>query len=443
MTVTPDKIAAGSIKLEKIEMVSEITNETVDLRSIVTEFSIYESLDKSFLTANLLIEDALSLFTTFPIVGREIVTIKFKTPHQSILKEINVKFRVTRIADMIKTGHRSATYTLVLASEELITNENTKISKSYRGQIDTAVNDIVTNILKSQKNLEITATDGDRVMVIPNMHPARALKFLAKEAYSSIYTPSNFVFYESCDGFHFKTIEEMIKDKGTGITGRSGRPRDTYYASDKDTPTPSSAGGRGIGNSKPFELQKITDIKFLNVFAHDKMLAAGGYENRIMHINPMISLYETSTYDYFNNFGDLAHTTISTAGKFLTPNSGIIKGTGQAFENYYVTNKGTQTEPQEQKHEFLHLMVASQALLNGVLLKITIPGDTDRRVGDTIRIEIPEMGGTDDILGKRNKFLSGEYLITAIRHMYNGGGYNCVMHVSKNCYERDIDVGNS
>lgn len=442
MANEPGKLPAGSIQLETLTLTSDMTGETIDLRSIVQEFSIFEALDKPFLTGELVIKDALSLMTTFPIVGMETVEIEFKTPDPSVLKSVKTKMKVIRMENMKKesVAVRAVGYILKLASREYIDDLNTKIRKSYRDPISTMVNSICEEYLNTQKDLEIGDTDGQRVIVIPNMSPSRAIRFLAKEAMSTTYKPSNFIFYEDVDGFKFKTIESLIQDRGTGRTGR--RTTDQYYAAERDVnpkSESSTTGGRGSRTNKPFELQKITDFSFVNIFSTDKMLRYGGYENRIEYVNPTISLFETKVYEYFNDAINLAHTTSGKAGKFIPQKNDILKGTGDAKVHFYVTNKDAQAEIPEQKHEFLQWMIASQALLNGVLLNITISGDTDRRVGDTIKIQFPEFGGTDDVLGKINKFISGEYLVSSVRHIYNGQGYHCVLQVAKNCYEQDPD----
>jgi len=471
--VATAKLAAGSIKLETITIKSEVTKDTIDLKSIVTEFNIYESISAPFITADLVIGDALALTTKLPIIGQEEVEIKFKTPDPSISNSINLKLRVVRIQELTRTNQRTMQYVIKLASEEYFSDLNTKISKAFVGKtISDMIKDIGTYSLQMDRGkvLYASETEGERTIVIPNMAPTKAINFLCKEAKSPRYPASNFIFFENCNGFQFKTVDELIiapypdlrnpstpnttppADGSPGsspeIGGNSPESRQTnidyYYATDKDF----NKGGAdsvewrgGVQSKKPFELQKINGFRFVSLFNNDLTTIRGGFETRYMYLNPVLSTYEERTYDYFKNFYDLEHTTATNEGQLLTDKNLNISKSGDSHQIFVMTNKGeTDTMLLDQKTDFLHLKVGSLGLLEDIVVDVDIPGDTDRRAGDLVRMQFPEFGATDDVKGKINKFVSGDYLVVAIRHHYNGeNGYRCIMSCMKNCYETDIE----
>lgn len=436
------KLPAGSIQIDKILLKSDISNKELDLQVDVIELSVFEAISQPFVTAELYIADALALTSIMPIVGQETVTITFKTPDDSILKSVDVTLRVVSVEHFRRINQRTASYLIHLASEEYFNDLNTRIMKSYREKpISDMVQDIATYFLKSSKTLDIEATDGNRTIVIPNMHPTRALQFLAKEAKSQQHEPSNYVFYENLDKLRFVTLDSLIKE----------RAYDSYYATEKDwskdsaqslrdTVTGSSRGGT---STKPFELTKITHFQFVNLFSIDKTMAMGGFENKALVIDPIYSLFETKTYEYFEDHSKLAHTTDGQAGKVIIESNHIQKD-NESLLNYYMTNTNGSGIDTDQKPDFYHLMRASTALLDNIVVNITVPGDSDRRAGDVIKIEFPEYGGTDDVKNEINRFISGEYLVLSVRHLYTTkSGYSCVMQCAKNCYQRDVDAEQS
>lgn len=442
----PDKLPAGSIQIDKILMTSDINSvggkpQTVDLKSVTLEFNVFESLHSPFLSADLTIVDSLSLTSIFPIVGQEFVEIEFKTPSKSVLKNVAVKFRVASIENYQKSKNRTAMYLIHLVSEEYFTNIQTRIMRSFRQKtISDMVGSIATDFLKTQKQVNKSPTDGERTIVIPNMKPVRALKWLCDEAKSTTYKSSNFIWYEGIEGFNFVTIDELISKRRAAI--------DSYYVIPKDwqkegeSPRSQSSGpsgGASRQSSKPFEMTKVNSFTFESLFNNDRVLARGGWENTASFIDPVFTTYYNNrTYDYLSDFNDLKQITSGSPGHLISTERNHLIRDKQSVENYFMTNTAGSGVDRDQKPDFYPLMVGSLGLLEDIVVNVSIPGDTDRRAGDIIKINFPEYGGTDDILGELNRYISGNYLVSAVRHIYNDSGYQCVMQCVKNTYERDV-----
>lgn len=441
-----NKLPAGSILIDKILMTSEINftkgqPQTLDLKSVVLEFNIFESLHNPFISGDLTIGDGLALTSVFPIVGQEFVDISFKTPDESVLKSVKVRFRVASIENYEKSKNRTALYIIHLVSEEYFTNIQTRIMKSIRQKtISDMVSTVLTDFMGTKKNVNKTTTDGLRTIVFPNMKPVKALNFLCREAKSVASKNSNYVFFENCDGFNFTTIDELITKKKSAV--------DTYYSTPKDwqksgastrsqSTTPS--GGASRQSSKPFELTKINHFSFESLFNNDRVLAMGGWENTYSYIDPVFSEYSNqTTYDYLSNFNDLKQITSGSPGHLISTEKNHLIKTKQSMENYFMTNKSGSGVDKDQKPDFFHLMKGSLGLLEDIVVNVNIPGDSDRRAGDIVRLNFPEFGGTDDVIGKINRYVSGNYLVAAVRHIYNDSGYSCVMQCVKNTYEKDV-----
>lgn len=73
----------------------------------------------------------------------------------------------------------------------------------------------------------------------------------------------------------------------------------------------------------------------------------------------------------------------------------------------------------------------------GNIVNICIPGNTNLECGDVIKLSIPDQSGEDD------RFLSGNYIITSIRHIIENRYLTTSLRLSKDSYvnnhETEID----
>lgn len=436
-------IPAGAIKLEKVVLTS-YSGRTLDIRGLVREFSLHDNIQKAYITATLLISDATALLTQFPIIGQEMLTLSFKTPHSSFVKDITIDLQVIAVEKMKRTNSRSASYLLKCVPIEYIKDIRIAVRKSYG---DMLISDMAKKLFQQYinsdpKKLTTSDTESLRTIVIPNMSPAEAMKFLASEAKSTDYPASNFCFYQNFDGFFFRTIDELIAPK-------SFKTIDPYYTTDfnvsDDSQSPldlaASSGRTGGGSqqsTKPFEFLKMIDFEFIHLEQYDKITRAGGLESKMRIIDPALSLYEVKTYDYFTDYDKFKRTTTTTAEKFMLEQNEYI-ATGDSRQMMLITNKNqTNNYQPDQKSDFLQLSVASKGMLENIVVNVTIPGDSEKRAGDLVRLQFPEYGGTDDVMNKPNKFVSGKYLVTATRHAYTAQGYKTSMLCVKNAFEEVI-----
>jgi hypothetical protein len=172
----------------------------------------------------------------------------------------------------------------------------------------------------------------------------------------------------------------------------------------------------------------------------------GYVENKINFIDPATSFYEEKVYKYNENDNVFKKTSENRAAAFLTDSNDYIKS-GDSFTLIEPTNHTQQNTYQpDQSFEILQNKIGSKFIFENVNATITIPGDSEKRCGQVVDLQFPEYGGTDKVEQEINKFISGEYLVLSVRHIYNSNGYDTVMNVSKNAYEQPIEqtgMGNS
>lgn len=438
----------GSIQIEDIILSNADQTKQVSIKLLVKEFNIFESINKCFVTASFVLLDSVSLITVFPITGEELIHVKFKTPTSAFLKSIDKVFRVISVRDMVRTKVREEGYTLVCVSVPMVKDMTRKVRKAYSNML---ISDMVKKI--GEEFLGITEfesvedTEGNRTIVIPNYSPSKAIEFLSREAKSPNSASSNYVFFENCDGFNFKTTDEIIQPSQVRRRN-AGRSIDKYFASEFDftregSPRSNIMGGSGGGSqqsSKPFSFLRIMDFHFENIGNYHKGAQMGFVENSARFIDPLTSFYVENNYKYIDEHSSFKKTNQSKPGLFLSSKNDLTFQ-GESFVTLQPTNHQQNNEySADQKILNLHYKIGASNIFENLIATVTIPGDSEKRVGQVIDLQFPEYGATDDIEGKVNKFISGEYIILAARHQYNHQGYVTVMTVAKNAYENDLDA---
>ena len=179
MTIVNDR--PGAFELGDIILISyrsfdgSGSPKRLDIRNLVQEFSIYESLDGKFLSGDMTLLDATNAIQELPITGFERVEFFFRTPGTNKGFDFSVKsghpMFVYSLTNRQDVNPRSQIYTLKFISLEAIRDHQTRISKAFVGNVDQMVIDICKNHLKTKKDILIEETKGAYKIVVPRLNP--------------------------------------------------------------------------------------------------------------------------------------------------------------------------------------------------------------------------------------------------------------------------------
>ena len=70
-------------------------------------------------------------------------------------------------------------------------------------------------------------------------------------------------------------------------------------------------------------------------------------------------------------------------------------------------------------------------------------GDPNIKAGDVILIDLPEIIGTTEAVGKKDKYLSGYFMITTINHKITPDNYLCTYDLFKNGFSTQVITTNN
>ena len=182
----------------------------------VQQIYVFEDLDKFGITGWIEMIDSDNLISGYKehaVVGQELLRFKFRTFGSHLPVDfLKHPMHIHKIENLRQyesnSGSGSASvqqYRLHFCSPELLNNDRIRVSKAYIGKrYDEMVRDILENHLMVKKDVWLEQTTGQYNLVIPNMHPFDAINLIAKKAKNN-KGHRNFNFYETANGFRFKT----------------------------------------------------------------------------------------------------------------------------------------------------------------------------------------------------------------------------------------------
>lgn len=446
--MSDNNVIPGGVKIDKLILTGPNRSSIIDINEIATEINIYESLDQPFVSMDILIEDALALSTIIPIIGNEKIEIDFHVPVPGMQNDRYTKtFRVFAIKDTeITKSVRKVVYILRCYDEAYFKDLTQKVQKSYTNM---KVSEMVKKICKDYLEIqcEVEDTNEDLTIVVPNMKPTYAIRELLKRySRSSVYSKfSDYFLWSTKNGTYYKTLQSLmdISQRKNDIQIDEYNLREkNYFGAEIDTNNQDQIEDIEE-NTKPAEWLRLNAFEIKNKMNIEKAIKYGMFDSNLWYINPSLSIYEKNEYNYLKEFNQDVKKLDSNFGYpvIQTEKTDFHDLNGKSIEYFIVTNKSNPNETDDKRYEFLHRSYASEKMLEYIDVNFTIPGDNTRTVGDIIKVKLPEFSGTDDKIGEIDKFISGEYLVTAVRHIIriNGAGYTVHMNCMKNCFNTSVD----
>ena len=198
--------------------------EHVDMKFMTPEISIFESIEKNYVTANILVYDDADTFADLlALQGTEKVLMEIDGGEDSEIESMTLELRVVSIVKQEKIQDRASVYAINCISKHAYDDANGKISRSYTGQLE----DISEKILESYLDVgaikdpkyfagEDISVQGDLKIIIPYISPLEAVSWLMERATTKGASP----FYawatvwdqeEGKDNIRFGTLKTMLE----------------------------------------------------------------------------------------------------------------------------------------------------------------------------------------------------------------------------------------
>ena len=437
------------IKIERIDIESSFGK--YDLVPHLEELNIYEDIFSNHLTGHITLQDAFNIPYKLPIVGEETIdcAIKLTGGDDDFMIDPPL-LHVHEISDRFLKTNQAQRFSLDLVSEQYMSNKHARVSKSYSSGVWTAdeiVGDIWSNYLDDGHGDLFVENTKPIDCIIPNWRPHDAFNWLCGRSQPEDHDhATNYLYYETMEGTHFKSLNSIIDQVPILIFAKEHRVDD-----------PTKVEGLSGG------LIKVDSLLYMNQFQKVKNINEGLYSSKLITHDIVRKKILQHNYDGFIEWLWVNHTApfpplsnsdteLQTGNTFRTSyapdeSSGVTEGrrlsdyTDSTVSFYPKHNQMYSVNPQ-QKHdnkveEWRLRRAGHIAMFDGITMQVQCGGLSFIRVGLVVTLNVASPETTSH--GKKDaafdKYLSGTYLITAIRHIFANDkgetGYKMIVELTK------------
>jgi len=402
--------------------------QRIELKKLLVELSYYEDIYSFAVSGYITLVDAQGFIELMRITGNEYIEVNFGKIKNG--KNLNDQvFRVYKSSGRKPSGNmNSEVYTLFFCSEELLLSEQTKISKSFKG---TKISDIIDNVLtdklkvNNKKIQTIEETMGVYDFVIPRMKPFEAISWVSTYARPQTYPGADMLFFETKNGYNFRSLQSMFSDDIYATY--------KYEAKNLDS------------KIQPLQEKTISVLQYEIGKPFDMLneISSGTMANKLISIDPITRSYKTTKFDY-NTFKGQAET-LNKGGVPDTLKNRLGNTENQEYDGVLkvlIGNSNQQNVPYIKEKEagvakdiyaetYVPNRTAQISLANYTTLKASIPGDPGITAGRTVDFNLLTLKPTSSTKDL-DKFYSGKYLVTAVRHIIQPQGiYQTILELAK------------
>lgn len=407
-----------------------------DISALRGSLKLFEDIFGTPMTGSLDITDTMDLTHLLPFIGEEQLKVIFTKQDPSgklaTLDDVVLQFDVYKISDRTVMGRKAQQYTLHLLSRETSNAYKTKIFRSWKSvPYSTMAQQVYDQYIKHTKSLIIEPTSGEYNICMGNKNPYDFINFVAARSTPSGSTKGKlhmppYLFYESKENFHFVSLDSLILQE----------PKEVYIRKPSNMRDPQS-----LDKMIDKDIRNIESIDWVGSYDVQRLLDMGFYGQELIAINPISRTFNrkefkiSQDWDRFNKL---------EAEKVFSNNSNLLDAT-LSHRKVMFTNQGIESLNPEEKSWGLENYVldrtARLAQMFHTRFAMSVPGDPRRKLGEVIKIELPEEAG--DIGSNReeryNRYYYGNYIIISLSHHISFSSYTIDMEVARDSFWQPIE----
>jgi hypothetical protein len=413
-----------------------VGGKTIDIKNIVTDIEIYEHLDKPYLTGNVIFVDEYSLYNAIDFSGAEKLSLQFVLPGVDMIP-ISKDFIIEKTVKNIRSNDRTATVLFHIVEEHAFNSSLINVNKSYTGKPVEIIQKIVKDNLKKNFSGPVKPDNQNPIrVIIPNLTPLEAAKWVRDRATSSEGVPYFFFSTLANQNLHIIGLDEML------VTPADPK---SYIYSQLST---SFAASTGV-NDQAYLIQNYTSKSNDEIISLVKKGLVGA---RYFFYDPLTGIPVDNTYTDFNldnTLKDLVNKNIisKTQNKivftsgyeldgvpFASLNSKVI--TGLVTTNTYAdTNIGNYSQASTlADHKLKIVSEALRTILTRNVIEVALPGRNflfgqySNTIGNQISLRFLDTATTKATPSNEefDRKKSGDYLMYAVKHQFKKERYDVI-----------------
>lgn len=393
----------------------------LDLLPFVQRIDIFENIFQPTISGSITLLENVGLVEYIPIVGVETLAIAFSVEDSDgNAKTFKRAFRISKVHDTSFPKHDWRLYTMEFVTNEFVTSVSHRVCRAFKSMTcQQAVEGILTDYFKLDKKQIVTNEPTfDKINVtIPNYSPLKAINYFTVLAQTKDKRESNFVFFETLDGFHFTSIAKLIKDApkeprvyeaNPGVITGADQVADSIYRNSL----------LRVEQSQAFDL--LADI------------ASGTLRSQMVHFDWLARKQEHAEDSrYSKTFKDTTHLdeypvypnnfeyAVGKNVRLFT-----IPSNAWSSQSPYIKGKGD-SPVEERLRESIVLRNRQLREIQHVQTVLDVPGAPDVRAGSVIIINYPSTRPLENadvpinvpVKSQGTPYHSGKHLVTSVHHI--------------------------
>ncbi len=420
-------VAVGSLRFNAVELIALNYTKRIDLTNSVVFIDYFEDILSPCVTMNMQIATGNSIFNTLPIRGGEKVVFDISTATGNFTLDGDYGMYVYKVSGYASDGQKEM-FTLHLVSREGLTNETSRCQKKYE---KLPINEHVTSILdevlttKKYESSNIERTSNSYSFIGNQKKPFHILTWLGPKGIPSTGSSgtsgelakgvAGFLFYETKDGFNFKSIDKLVSATTSGAEDSSV----ITYTYNNVIQENSIQNNFTILD---YALEKNIDLM--------KSLRVGMYANK------------TYFYDLYTNKLDIYAYYLKNEirSKLGTQDDLVIpSGFEESFSRILVrtSDKGT-LDPNDiagssgRDNADMAKSFSRYNLLFTQSLNMVVPCNVNLRAGGVVKAQFPKVESSQQT--SLDEEQSGKYLIKELRHHFEGNNMVTSLKLVRDSY---------
>jgi hypothetical protein len=395
-----------------IEELSIVTkkDQILDITAMYVEIDIFDSIYSPCITGSILIQDSVNLSEKLLFDGSEVLRMKISKSENFV--SIEKSFRIYKQSERKNISQTSESYILYFCSEELVLSEQMKLSKSFTSSYSDAAVKILSQYLGiTSSNMGMfKESEGIRKISIPTLTPLEAVRWCASKALDENLSPC-FLFFENRDGYNFTSLNQIYSR--LNVVNVNLTVKNVAQSTQFDHL-------RGV---KHFEVKKQNN--FLD------NVKKGVYAGTFIGFDPLTRTINIENLDYADHYNTIPNHLNKSPLLTEIENRIGLKNT-EMFNSKIVihpfqTSRRNSPSVKENDNESITYLEMTEKIkfqrsaifdsLNTRQIKMVLNGDFDITCGRSIGVFVPTRGYKSEDEDAYDKSLTGNYLITATRHI--------------------------
>jgi hypothetical protein len=420
-------------------------SEVRDIRSLVLECNIYEDIFAGAMTGNLTVLDGQALRSLLPLVGDETVVVRLAAGGRDTA-EVQVAMQLYKLDNHIPVKDRLVLYNMHLGSASMMYDLTNIVTGAYGpASADTIVSSIFNTYIKSIAKTKTLTTEpcvGTHRFLFPRMSPMRAIGLTTSEAVSLNFPGSMMTFFETVDGYHFRSLASMFQQK----------PVETFYWTTQNIKEDPASNA----TLKEHAIHKHQIMITHSQRTHTDTLTglmAGQFGFTHQFLDPVMKVYDQHRYSYATAFSRDRHVGSTAGGTYpiIDAGSPLLKTPEHAHSRYHTTvlppsrymqarlaETAQTVYPRKRTEHLAELSATFMQLHNTSTILVAVPGHSGLRAGQIVKLMLPEMTGHTHDGKSESRLTSGNYLIVSLNHRYTDTHYTTIIECMRDSYTKPV-----